>query len=152
MTGDDLKARRLAKGWSQRDLARRADIHHRSVHYWERRDELDPFAYAVKRMAQALGWRIFPHITRARHGVLSAAEETELLVDVLLGMPKGLAKRIINYRVRCGARTRKGTPCRAQSEPGRRRCKLHGGLSTGPRTAEGRARIAEAQRKRWADA
>jgi hypothetical protein len=30
------------------------------------------------------------------------------------------------------------------------RCKFHGGLSTGPKTAEGQAKIAEAQRKRWA--
>lgn len=29
------------------------------------------------------------------------------------------------------------------------RCRLHGGKSTGPRTAEGRARIAAAQRLRW---
>jgi hypothetical protein len=29
-------------------------------------------------------------------------------------------------------------------------CRFHGGLSTGPRTAEGKARIAEAQRRRWA--
>ncbi|WP_428849225.1 HGGxSTG domain-containing protein [Thetidibacter halocola] len=50
----------------------------------------------------------------------------------------------------CGARTRKGTPCRAKSEPGKRRCRFHGGCSTGPRTPEGRERIAEAQRRRWA--
>jgi ABC transporter substrate binding protein len=31
-----------------------------------------------------------------------------------------------------------------------RRCRFHGGLSTGPKTAEGKARIAEAQRRRWA--
>lgn len=48
----------------------------------------------------------------------------------------------------CGARTRKGSPCRAPRVTGKRRCKLHGGLSTGPRTAEGRARIAQAQRLR----
>lgn len=34
--------------------------------------------------------------------------------------------------------------------PGRTRCKYHGGMSTGPRTAEGRARIAAALRERWA--
>ena len=51
-------------------------------------------------------------------------------------------------RVPCGARTRKGHPCRNLSEPGRRRCKFHGGKSTGPRTAEGRARIAAAMRER----
>lgn len=41
----------------------------------------------------------------------------------------------------CGARKhRDGQPCRALSEPGKRRCKWHGGCSTGPRTVEGKAR------------
>jgi hypothetical protein len=41
---------------------------------------------------------------------------------------------------RCGAKTRFGTPCR---RPAMRngRCRLHGGLSTGPKTSEGRHRI-----------
>lgn len=44
-------------------------------------------------------------------------------------------------RVQCGAKKyRDGQPCRAMSEPGRKRCKWHGGRSTGPKTAEGRAR------------
>lgn len=61
------------------------------------------------------------------------------------------AQRHARLRVICGAKTtRKGTPCRNMSEPGRKRCKFHGGRSTGPKTAEGRARIAEAQRHRWA--
>jgi len=30
------------------------------------------------------------------------------------------------------------------------RCRLHGGLATGPKTEEGRYRISQAQRKRWA--
>jgi hypothetical protein len=40
----------------------------------------------------------------------------------------------------CGARTRRGSPCRC---PAMRngRCRLHGGLSTGPKTPEGRRRI-----------
>jgi hypothetical protein len=46
--------------------------------------------------------------------------------------------------MRCGARTRRGAPCRSWSVRGRRRCRMHGGKSTGPRTAEGRARIAAA--------
>ena len=53
-------------------------------------------------------------------------------------------------RPRCGAKTRKGVPCLVRVEPGKRRCRFHGGLSTGPRTAEGKARIAAAQRMRWA--
>ena len=53
-------------------------------------------------------------------------------------------------RPRCGARTRKGTSCLIRVDAGKRRCRFHGGLSTGPRTAEGKARIATAQRRRWA--
>jgi hypothetical protein len=33
--------------------------------------------------------------------------------------------------------------------PGKRRCRFHGGLSTGPKTNAGSARIAEVQRRRW---
>ena len=44
-------------------------------------------------------------------------------------------------RVQCGAsKHRDGKPCRALSEPGKRRCKWHGGCSTGPRTEEGKAK------------
>lgn len=43
-------------------------------------------------------------------------------------------------RVQCGARTKAGHPCRGKSIPGKRRCKWHGGCSTGPKTAEGKAR------------
>ena len=46
-------------------------------------------------------------------------------------------------RVVCGARRRRdGQPCQARSVPGKRRCKWHGGCSTGPRTAEGKAKVA----------
>ena len=52
-------------------------------------------------------------------------------------------------RPTCGARNRQGNSCAVRVVPGKRRCRFHGGLSTGPRTVEGRARIAEAQRRRW---
>lgn len=46
-------------------------------------------------------------------------------------------------RVVCGARRRRdGKPCEALSVPGKRRCKWHGGMSTGPRSAEGKAKVA----------
>jgi len=49
----------------------------------------------------------------------------------------------LDNRVVCGARRRRdGQPCQALSVPGKRRCKWHGGCSTGPRTAEGKARVA----------
>jgi hypothetical protein len=50
----------------------------------------------------------------------------------------------------CGAKNRHGEPCRVATVPGKRRCRFHGGLSTGPKTVEGKARVAAAQRRRWA--
>jgi hypothetical protein len=44
----------------------------------------------------------------------------------------------------CLARTRSGGICQLKGNPKNGRCHLHGGASTGPKTAEGRARIAAA--------
>ena len=52
-------------------------------------------------------------------------------------------KMLRDNRVVCGARRRRdGQPCEALSVPDKRRCKWHGGCSTGPRTAEGKAKCA----------
>ena len=40
----------------------------------------------------------------------------------------------------CGARTRAGSPCKRLDTWGNGRCKLHGGMSTGPRTKAGKKR------------
>ena len=45
---------------------------------------------------------------------------------------------------RCGAKTRRGSPCRRPANKRNGRCRLHGGRSTGPKSAEGRAKIAAA--------
>ena len=50
----------------------------------------------------------------------------------------------------CGAKTRAGHPCQRKGLGRGGRCPNHGGASTGPKTPEGRQRIAEAQRRRWA--
>lgn len=42
---------------------------------------------------------------------------------------------------RCGAKNRRGLPCQCPAMRDKRRCRLHGGLSTGPRTSEGINRI-----------
>ena len=47
---------------------------------------------------------------------------------------------------RCGARTRKGAPCGCPAVRGGKRCRMHGGLSTGPRTAAG---LARSKRAHW---
>ena len=63
-------------------------------------------------------------------------------------LTKGNVKIGLNWRFgpnwpgqRCEARTRKGTPCQRPARLPVGRCRLHGGSSTGPRTAEGRARL-----------
>ena len=65
----------------------------------------------------------------------------------------------------CNAKTRSGSRCLKPPIKGRNRCRLHGGLSTGPKTPEGKAAciaanwkhgqrsksFAEARKQIWAD-
>ena len=48
---------------------------------------------------------------------------------------------------RCLAKTRKGTPCQRPAFKHNGRCGLHGGLSSGAKTADGLKRISEANLK-----
>lgn len=154
LAGAELAAQRKAKGWTQRQLAATGRT---AVQYWEAAPHLDPRGWAVRRMAEALGWAVWPASETTTHargdGVLSLSERMEALAAAqLVAFKDREAQRAARCRVRCGARTRKGTACRNKSEPGKRRCKFHGGLSTGARTPKGIERIREAQRRRWAKA
>lgn len=154
-SGAELAARRKAAGLKQRELAQRAGCGRSAVQYWERRGRIDPTSWAVARMAQALGWvlpaRLVAHYAHARgRGLRREIAEADALAAAMFEEWKAReAQRAATRRVVCGAKTRKGTPCRCKSEPGKRRCKFHGGKSTGPRTPEGIERIREAQRRRW---
>jgi hypothetical protein len=57
--------------------------------------------------------------------------------------PKSRGARLLTLP-KCGAKNRQGLPCRC---PAMRngRCRLHGGLSTGPRTTEGLERLRAAR-------
>jgi len=75
--------------------------------------------------------------------------------DLWSGEIRLLWSRTKRERPRCGARCRDGSPCQAPAVWDRRldgpvngRCRMHGGLSTGPKTEEGRQRIAESNRAR----
>lgn len=154
--GRELKARRLAKGWTQRQLAEAAGIGRTAVQYWESAFHIDPKGWAARRMAEAMGWDM-PVIrtnTHARgHGLITYHAALEADINARLAAAQAReAERAARRRVICGAKTRKGVPCRMKSEPGKRRCKCHGGKSTGARTPEGIERIREAQRRRWARA
>jgi hypothetical protein len=49
----------------------------------------------------------------------------------------------------CGARNRRGEPCQCKLLLRGGRCRFHGGLSTGPRTPDGKARSLAALREGW---
>ncbi len=51
---------------------------------------------------------------------------------------------LANGLPRCGARTRCGGICKQPAMPNRR-CRMHGGASTGPRTPEGLERVRAAR-------
>ncbi len=42
---------------------------------------------------------------------------------------------------RCGAKTRSGAPCKNPAVTGKRRCRMHGGRSSGAKTPEGLAKL-----------
>lgn len=178
-SGKELQAARKAAGLSQSALAAKAGIGRHAVSYWECKARIDPRGWAVRRMVEAeprirallQDWAPNTHARgmgptlpdySSRHAGARAGDGSfprnriDAIIEASIShalfrmMEKKIRQRA-RRRVTCGAKTtRKGTPCRNKSEPGRRRCKFHGGKSTGPRTPEGRARIAEAQRRRWA--
>jgi hypothetical protein len=106
-------------------------------------------------MAEALGlrinWQQYAHAGGWGDSCCVKADaEAEVLFAAYLARTKARqAQAAARLRVICGAKTRKGGQCRNKSEPGKRRCKFHGGKSTGAKTPEGLARIVEAQRQRW---
>jgi DNA-binding XRE family transcriptional regulator len=127
LTGPRLAAmRRLAK-WTQQDLARRAGVHPQTVKYWERQP--GPIAGHAPKL------------------FLAEFAKKRITVENVTGEAQEAGQ--VKPPATCQAKTRKGTPCRMQPAPGKKRCKLHGGMSTGPKTVEGRQAISRAQKARW---
>jgi hypothetical protein len=81
---------------------------------------------------------------------LVATGMTREAVEAAFRLNLFIITREYRREFKCGAHARStGKPCQAHAlENGR--CRNHGGLSTGSRTREGRARQVEATRKRWA--
>lgn len=72
------------------------------------------------------------------------AELQRQLVELHSGGRQLVSAELAEFiETRCGARTRKGSPCRRKGNGRGGRCSNHGGLSTGPRTPEGRRRSLE---------
>ncbi|GAB5430575.1 MAG: hypothetical protein Devi2KO_40340 [Devosia indica] len=125
-SADDMRALRAIAGLTQSGLAALAGVHRQTVAYHEAREgRIDGIAPRMLREA----------IEAQGHHVPAYGEAPAKI-------PTAPIKR------HCGAKTPTG-PC--HNAPGKTgRCDLHGNLSTGPKSAEGRERIAEAQRRRHA--
>lgn len=83
------------------------------------------------------------HVHNVTLGDMTAAE-----LRALADRAEQREKARTRKRPRCGAKTRAGSSCRRGCIEGRSRCALHGGLSTGPRSPEGREAIRAANRRR----
>jgi hypothetical protein len=153
-SGPIVAALRSAAGLTQTDMARRIGCGRHAVSWWETKRRPFLCVHGVpKRIVAELARLGFDMVaTKVRPHPACAYDPITSARPVIANTPP----RVRAYwsaktaPSRCGAKTRKGHPCQAKLEPGRKRCRFHGGRSTGPRAPEGRARIAEAQRARWA--
>lgn len=134
LSGADLRALRHAEQFTQEELAAVAGVSRQAIGYWERRDIVEREGYALELILLALGFDSLAHACwwlDERHEALAKSAGGD------------------DQRRSCGAKTGQGQPCSRLPEPGRKRCRYHGGCSTGPRTSKGRSRISEAQYHRW---
>lgn len=158
ITGAELRAHRLAIGLTQAALGALAGFDRGATGYWERKSLVPLRQAAPRRFAEALGLcRMMDYRTpnaQARPwGYMPDPMQDRLDARAVAGLDRVNAKEVqrrAQVRVTCGAKTRAGHPCGQKSEAGKRRCKWHGGNSTGPKTEEGKARVADAQSRRWA--
>lgn len=148
-----LRACLKAAGWTCAGLARKAGVDRTTVHYWLRKvGPLQGHAPALFRKAFiAAGIDIGPDLksTATPFERIDPFAWVDAMVEAKLGRER---LRLAAKAIHCGAIRTNGKPCPAKPVPGKKRCRFHGGCSTGPRTPEGRMRIADAQRKRWAKA
>ena len=61
-------------------------------------------------------------------------------IDVNTSRKRKIREVLMDTKQTCGAKTRTGAPCKNTRLYTSGRCKNHGGLSTGPKTEEGKAR------------
>lgn len=136
-TGADLRKARLAYNVSARAVARAAYVAPSTVLRWEKMGLLPK--------APTAALRLIARVLRVRISGRSGPRRKKGLHELLTGFPE--EKQVPEP---CAARTRSGTKCRNYPVQGKRRCRLHGGLSTGPKTAEGRKKCANAAKEMWA--
>lgn len=154
MTGSDLQILRRLFGFSRRQLGLRIGVHRDTIRYWERKIWVNSQANVPAQILHEFGigtLDVSMLLKSERFRRLVAHPEREGERREVLVEPKHTERNACEQNVgkRCAAKTRSGSLCQAKRVPGRKRCRMHGGMSTGPKTELGRQRIAEAQKKRW---
>lgn len=160
ISGLEMKAERRALKFSQSEMAELISCSRHAVSYWETKQKQltwrDVRSEVPAKMLKVLQIRVsspfdqkalnaeaigYHCLSPEAGGTTDAAKlSCSATID---GEHDGNLRRL------CGAKTRTDRACRNLSETGKRRCKFHGGMSTGPKTEEGKSRIAKAQRLRW---
>jgi transcriptional regulator with XRE-family HTH domain len=117
--GKRIAARRRALGWSQNELARRAEVNHPTLYKIEADQRLNPSISVVVRVARALGTtaEALYGIEREESRLLVEANRAAMVVEIRpLGRKAGESARaraqsfITNALERAGARVREATP------------------------------------------
>jgi transcriptional regulator with XRE-family HTH domain len=117
--GKRIAARRIALGWSQNELARRAEVNHPTLFKIEADQRLNPSVSVIVRIARALGTsaEALYGFEREEPRFLVEANKTGMIVEVrVLGRKLGDAARsrahafVTSALERAGARVREATP------------------------------------------
>jgi hypothetical protein len=99
-----------------------------------------------------LSWRACPATAHLHPDFRKVCDECTGVVCARMrakGMAEDGSPLARKDRPCCSAKSRSGVACKKKVIPGKTKCRYHGGLSTGPKTEAGKARIAAAQRLRW---
>lgn len=121
------------------------EIEKANAAYWEARREASSLEWEAKKHEESLVDLLRYRQGRSWYGTFARGSIGRAVAKA--EKAEGVVSRL-DRRRRCGAKTRKGTPCQCKPEEGRDRCKLHGGKSTGPRSEEGREAVRESNRRR----
>ncbi len=138
--GKRIAARRRALGWSQNELARRAEVNHPTLYKIEADQRLNPSVSVVVRLARALGTsaEVLYGIEREETRLLVEANKASMLLEIRpLGRKVGDAARtraqsfVATALERAGARVREGVTADADGEEESRLPPEAGRLATG---------------------
>lgn len=161
--GAMIREARTQAGLTRPELAAAAGVHPSTIKRLEKFDIVPRSSwYALQKTVTAIKVLSGAIPNRAKAARPSWGKAVTADFGVIMSAPKGGGLRSTRARERlfvapppksaprpkCEARTRKGTPCQCKAMLNGR-CKFHGGMSTGPRTPEGRERIRQAQLRRW---